>query len=334
MNAYVGNPLQIRGVEQYVLQGGKGDGMHFLCVRNGLGLQAWISLDRCGDLSRVTFKGDNMGFFAPCGYVAPTYYDCNGRGFLKSFTAGFFTTCGLTHVGDAGCDDGEDLPMHGTISHVPATLNGIEEDDRAITVRLTVRQARLFGFKLVLRREYVFSLTDNTVTLNDRVQNETDKDVPYMVLYHCNMGYPLLDETSRVEIPHTAVRGATPFAQAHIADALQMEAPQAGIDEQCFFYDMEEHDGIAHAGIYNEHIGKGVVIAYEKAGLPCFTEWKMMGQADYVLGLEPGNCNPIGRTAARESGSLRMLAPQETAAQTLTFCFVQGEAPFDARMKG
>ena len=119
MNSYVGNPLQTRGAETYVLQNGKGDGMHFLFVRNGKGLEVWISLDRAGDVSRVSFLGENMGYFAPCGYVAPQYYDRVGAGFLKSFTAGFFTTCGLTAVGSPCTDDGEELPLHGTLSHIP-----------------------------------------------------------------------------------------------------------------------------------------------------------------------------------------------------------------------
>ena len=55
MNEYVGNPFQIRGAEQYTLQDGAGYGMRFLCVRNGRGLEAWISLDRCADLSGVTY---------------------------------------------------------------------------------------------------------------------------------------------------------------------------------------------------------------------------------------------------------------------------------------
>ena len=64
-NAYIGHPLQLRGAEPYILQGGRGDGMHLLCVRNGLGLEAWISLDRCADLSRVSFGGDNMCISPP-----------------------------------------------------------------------------------------------------------------------------------------------------------------------------------------------------------------------------------------------------------------------------
>ena len=39
MKNYVGNSLQVRGAERYVLEGGKGSGMHFICVRNGMGLE-------------------------------------------------------------------------------------------------------------------------------------------------------------------------------------------------------------------------------------------------------------------------------------------------------
>ena len=34
-----------------------------------------ISLDRCGDIVKLNLKGDNFGYFAPCGYVSPKYYD-------------------------------------------------------------------------------------------------------------------------------------------------------------------------------------------------------------------------------------------------------------------
>ena len=34
-----------------------------------------------------------------------------------------------------------------------------------------------------------------------------------------------------------------------------------------------------------------------------------MGVRDYVLGLEPGNCNPDGRKAMRAQNKLQILAP-------------------------
>ena len=107
MNSYIGHPSQILGVEEHRLTGGKGDGMRLLQVRNGLGLEFTVSLDRCADISRLSLFSHNIGFFAPCSYVAPSYYDNVGNGFLKSFTGGFLTTCGLTAVGSACEDNGE-----------------------------------------------------------------------------------------------------------------------------------------------------------------------------------------------------------------------------------
>ena len=57
MKYYVGHPLQTRGAERYKLQGGKGDGMRMLNVKNAAGLEFSVSLDRCADLVKVYLKG-------------------------------------------------------------------------------------------------------------------------------------------------------------------------------------------------------------------------------------------------------------------------------------
>ncbi len=323
----LGNPLQVRGAEEYILQGGKGQGMRFLYVRNGLGLEAWISLDRCADLSRVVFKGSNMGYFSPCGYVAPQYYDDKGDGFLKSFTGGFVTTCGLTAVGSPCVDNGEELPLHGTVSHLPAQLLAAEEEGEALKIRTVVRDARLFGQKLVLRREYTFSYRENRILLQDTVINAGSETSPYMLLYHCNMGYPLLKEDSLVKIPNSGVVPRNARAASQLAGALTMERPQAGYEECCYYYDVQEKDGLARAGIFNGEVG--VVLRYDKRALPCFTQWKMMGEHDYVLGLEPGNCTPDGRDVLRREGRLAFLEPDAEAATAVEFCFVDDRARFE-----
>ena len=56
---------------------------------------------------------------------------------------------------------------------------------------------------------------------------------------------------------------------------------------------------------------KGVNIRYDADELKYFTEWKMMGEYEYVLGLEPGNCLPDGRNVMREKGILEILKPDE-----------------------
>ncbi len=321
MKNYIGNSLQIRGAEQYTLQGGKGNGMRFLYVRNGLGLEAWISLDRCGDVSRVSFKGDNMGYFSPCGYVAPQYYDKEGAGFLKSFTAGFFTTCGLTAVGSPCTDDGEDLPLHGTISNIPAELCAIEETEQGLNIKLTVRDEVIFNRKLVMKRSYSFSYFENSFSVEDTVTNEADEVSPYMILYHCNMGYPLLDESSIIKIPNNSVTPRNEHAKQLADAALNVESPQSGYEECCYYYDVKEESGAARVGIYNQNIEKGLIMSYDKETLPCFTEWKMVGKREYVLGLEPGNCTPDGRDVVRKNGALKFLEPAESEKTFVKFSF-------------
>lgn len=314
MIKYVGHESQLYGVEEHRLCGGKGDGMRLFEVNNGRGVMFTINADRCGDMARLYYNGKNLGFFAPCGYVSPKYYDKDGLGFLKSFTAGFFTTCGLTNVGGPCVDDGEELPQHGTIANTPAENVNHWVDDEGIHVKLSVRDAWLFGPKLILTREYVCPLDKDEIIVKDSVKNIGDVVSPYTILYHINIGYPLLSENSKVTINHKGVVGSGEFAQSGIDRALTMEKPQAGIAEQCYFYDMAE----GMAKIYNPDINTSLSINYSLDEMPCFTEWKMMGEGQYVLGLEPGNCNPKGRKYLRENGLLQFLQPGEEKTQTIT----------------
>lgn len=328
---YEGHPAQCRGAERFTVSGGRGDGMHLLSVRNGLGLELLISEDRAADIVRASFKGVNCGYFSPCGYVSPAYYDKDGTNFLRSFTAGFFTTCGLTAVGSPCEDEGEVLPLHGTVSNTPARIYSVLEYADRIEIRAEVRDCALFARKLVLDRTYTVWYTENRVDLHDTVVNEGDTVSPVMLLYHCNMGYPLLDEESLVKIPHDTVRARNEHAQENIDTRLQMEVPQAGYEECCYYYDVKESGGLAHAGIFQPKTGTGVVIAFDKRGLDCFTEWKMMGVHDYVLGLEPGNCYPDGRDVMRKTGVLKEIAPGEDYKTDLSFRFTDSREAFDSQ---
>lgn len=321
--------MQTRGLEQYTLQNGKGNGMNFSYIRNGLGLEMWISIDRCADVSRVNINGKNVAFFSPCGYVAPSYYDKDGTGFLKSFTAGFITTCGFGNVGQPCNDQGVDLPLHGTIANIPSELRSIEETEDGITVKYAVRDAVLFGYKYELIRTYFVSYKENTFTLKDDIENIGDVEAPFMLLYHCNFGYPLISENSEVKIPYEKIWANEPDAKDNIDTALLMEEPQPAYVERCYFFDMIEKDDICKSGVYNKDFDFGFVMKFKKSELPCFTEWKMMGKTDYVLGLEPGNLHPCGRTNARNNGILQFLQPDEKFSATLEFSFLTDKSNFD-----
>lgn len=315
MNPYIGHNSQLCAAEEVRLVGGKGDGMRLLQIRNAAGLEMTISADRCADISRLIFKGDNMGYFSPNGYVAPTYYDEPGAGFLKSFTAGFLTTCGLTAVGSPCTDEGEDLPLHGTIGNTPCERIWWDEDDGTIYIHAIVNDSGIFARKLMLKRTIAVSKAAGTFTITDTVENQGDTVSPVMILYHMNMGYPLLSENSVVEIPSISVKPRNDHAAKDLDTWHKMLPPTPGFEEQCYFHSFANE---GKASIYNLDIHKGLTISFDSKSLDYFTEWKMMGYRDYVLGLEPGNCHPDGRDVMRKEDKLKFLLPGETITYKVT----------------
>ena len=212
------------------------------------------------DISRISYNGTNMGYFAPCGYVAPAFYDDKGEGFLKSFTAGFLTTCGLNAAGSPCIDEGVEYPLHGTISNTPCENYYYTEDDEKITVCAQIRDASLCSVKFLMCRTYVISKKYNSFNIIDSIENIGTVDAPCMLLYHFNMGYPLLSENSKVVIPHNSAVPRNERAKQEFNRKLVMEKPQEDYEECCFYYDVIDKDGVATVGIFNPDIKKGLIM--------------------------------------------------------------------------
>ena len=310
MNPYIGHETQVSGVEEHRLVGGKGDGMRLYEVNNGKGLELTLSPDRNGDITRLRYKGINMSYFSPCGYVAPAYYDKTGSNWLQSFTAGFLTTCGLQAVGTPCVDGGEELPLHGSIANQPCAQSYWQEDEEKITIHSITKDEVIFGRKLTLTRRIEVSKTENKFSIQDKIENTGSRKEPVEILYHMNMGYPLLDEDSIVTIPSVEVTARDEHAQEDIENWMHMEKPQGDYQERCYYHKFEGKDG--RASIYQPKLNTGLEITFDAEKLDGFVEWKMMGVRDYVLGLECGNCYPDGRDVMRKTGMLKFLEPGES----------------------
>ena len=323
MNAYLGHESQMYGIEEHRLVGGKGDGMRLLEVNNGSGLEVTISLDRNADISRLRYKGINMNYFSPCGYVAPDYYESTGANWLKSFTAGFLTTCGLQAVGSPCNDQGEELPLHGSIANTPTDHSFWYEENGCLIVKTRTSDEIIFGRKLRLSRTYTFPIGKNEFTYSDLIENTGDREEPFEILYHMNMGYPLLDEDSIVKIESEEVTPRNDHAAEDIENWMHMEKPTSGYEERCYYHKMPEK---GYASIYQPKRNIGLAMEYDAKELDSFVEWKMMGVRDYVLGLECGNCYPDGRDVMRENGMLKFLKPGESRQyQVKIRCFEKTE---------
>ena len=314
MNSYIGHDSQLYGVEELRLIGGKGDGMRLYQIHNGKGLDLIVSPDRNGDITRLRYKGMNMSYLSPSGYVAPAYYDSVGTNWLSSFTAGFLTTCGLNNVGTPNTDRGEVLPLHGSIANLPADYSywAIEESENGtcLVVHSETKDETLFGRKLRLSREIKVSTDQNEFCIRDTIVNTGDKIEPYEILYHMNMGYPLLDEDSVIEILSAEVLPRNEHAASELAKWMHMQRPTAGYEECCYYHKFADKEG--RAKIYQPKLGISLEICFDAEKLDGFVEWKMMGIRDYVLGLECGNCYPDGRDVMRKERMLKFLGPGES----------------------
>ena len=307
MNPYIGHETQIRSVEEHRLIGGKGDGMRLYEVNNGRGLMLTITPDRAGDIMRLRYKGINLSYMSPCGYVAPAYFDAEQ--WLRSFTAGFLTTCGLENVGSPNEDAGEVLTLHGTLANIPSERAYWTEEEGRFVICTVTKDEVMFGRKYQFIRKVTVSTEENEFEIHDTIINTNDKEQPMEILYHMNMGYPLLDEDSVIHIPSVQVVGRDDHATEDLANWMKMQKPTSGYQEECFFHTFANEKGMA--SIYQPKLGIGLEMHFDTEELDAFVEWKMMGARDYVLGLECGNCYPDGRDVMRENGMLKFLQPGE-----------------------
>ena len=226
------------------------------------------------------------------------------------------TTAGLSNIGGP-CQVGDaSFGLHGRISNIPAEDVGVSQrwvgDDYQIRVAGSVRQATLGGECLVLRREITTSLGANAFVIRDTVENASFNAEPLLLLYHCNFGYPIVSGATRL---HTTPGGVDPRdgnAAAGIAEHREFGEPQAGYVEQCFYHRPKAKDGRAYAALFNEQLGVGAYVRYRTDTLPLLVQWKMLGEQEYVVGLEPGVCALDGRAEMLRRNEAPILAPGET----------------------
>ncbi len=312
----VGDISQIVGIKSYTLNEGKAKGVNALDVKTGSGLNFTILPDRSMDIAWMDYKGMSIGYITKAGIINPQYYQPNGYEWLRNFCGGVLTTCGLTHVGPPEKEGIWELGLHGRISNMPAFEVSHSTDwvgnDLVLTIKGKMREAVLYEENLVLSREIVARGGENRITILDEIENQGYEDTPCMILYHMNMGFPLVSEQSQLIAPIVKTDASDENIEKGNNQFATFQVPTKGYASQVFFHKLiTDEDGSTCIGIVNEPIGFGFYIRYDYEQLPFFTQWKMMGCQDYVVGLEPGNCKPIGRKVTRKMGELEILKAGE-----------------------
>jgi hypothetical protein len=314
MLEHIGDLNQLMSCQNYILSGGMQEGVRAIEIKNGGNLSATILPGRCMDIYQVHYKGKNTNYIAPCGIVAPEYYESQGTKWLRNFFVGLLTTCGLQHFGSPKVIDGEDHGLHGRISNTPAENIRIDRliknSKPAIKIEGTMREARLFGENLTLKRQMEFSYNKDKIVLKDTITNHGYDNRQFLYALHLNFGYPLLDAETRLIIESEQVTSRDDHAAKYVATWQKIEAPSYPYQERCYFHKLaRDLQGMSGYTLFNDKLGLGVKVSYKHDDLPFFCEWKMLGKGEYVLGLEPMNVFLDGPKLNEEGCMAPILAP-------------------------
>jgi hypothetical protein len=302
--------------------------MRIIDARSASGLAFTLLPDRGLDIWSAHYKGIPLTWISPGSPHPPDY----GQTWLQQFNGGLLTTCGLAHVGPPEMDEvtGVRRDLHGNYTRLRAQdvhvdtdsnfwINKTEAGDShhryELALNATIYESSLFGYQYKVQRKIWISLHQPNIGIADFVTNIGDQPAPLMLLYHINVGYPLVQAGAQLVTPHEHVYPRDAAALAGFDTWSRYEAALPGYAEQVFFHKlMALRQENAHVQILltNAQEDFGFQVTWDTSTLPYFTQWKNTRQGIYVSGIEPGNCIPEGQNAARRNNRLQMLQPGES----------------------
>ena len=271
MDGRISNFQQVASIRRYTLTEGREKGLDVLDCDNGK-IRFLLNVSKACDIMQLYHEGQNMSFVSKNGFTKREI------SFLKRFEGGMLYTCGLDSVGGR---DGYEL--HGTFHNIPAEIIRAECNENGIIVEAIIRDTALFGKNLVLKRKIFTEISGDSITLEDTLINEGYKAEEYCLLYHINVGYPMLDDGVKVIADVESYTPRTAWAKQNEATMYAMNEAVPNQEEACYFLKLSKPE----IALVNEKIGKEFTVSYSGDTLPCFVEWKSMASGDYALGLEP-----------------------------------------------
>lgn len=316
----IGCPSQVAGVDEFVMGSGPASGLRCWRVRSGGRLTADILVDRAFDLGPLEVAGIPLAWATPLGYAASSVRNAQSGEWLDYFGGGFMTTGGLQSIGYATSDDGQNWAHHGAVTHLPPERTCWTADDDAITLTAAIREGGALGVNLLLERRYRFPFGAARIEIEDTITNEGLEEAGIQVLYHFNLGWPLIDGETEWAFPERSV-AADMHGHKKPSNAAFGSVAEEGWN---IFSHALDRQSKAHICVKNTVMGQVVSfrLTYDPCTLPFLHQWVDRRPGRNVAGLEPATASLNGRT--RESygnGELRLIAPGSTFCTSLALDF-------------
>lgn len=270
MDGKISNPAQVCCLRRYELTEGKERGLKVIDCDNGR-IRFLLNESKALDMMQLYDRGVNLSFISKNGFTA------RELPFAKRFEGGMLYTVGLDSAGAR-----EGYPLHGTFHNIPARVVEAACDEGGIRVAAEIEDTELFGKNLIMRRTVECKAGSGCVTVTDVLENRGTRAEDYCLLYHVNLGYPLLGEGAYL-IDDGEAEPRTAWAARHIESRKEMGAPAPDQEEMCYFLQLQT----PRVSLVNKNLGRKFTLSWSGDTLPQFVEWKSMASGDYALGLEP-----------------------------------------------
>ena len=314
---HIGNLRQIGGIRRVRATEGVEAGLELIQLRCG-DLEFEVLPQRGLDIGAAYFRGHSLAWLSHAGFASPSLAEEKQVvGWLRAFGGGLLTTCGLQNVGKPCVDEGIEYGQHGRASSTPAfevlAYGEWQGEDYGLSVQGKTREAMIYGHKLEKTRRIQSWLGRGRIEITDIVENIGSKPAPLMILYHFNLGWPLLQAGTRIAASSQSLEVIEGSAEGWNL----VSAPTADWVSSVLEHHMQP---AADGWVRTRAVGAGIQLelAYDTTTLPRFTQWRQLGLGDYVMGLEPGNVGVRGRVWERENGTLPVLEAGESRVFRLT----------------
>ncbi len=338
-----GDLSQLGGISFFEFTDGMSRGVRaarFKSINGGISMT--VVPDRALDISDFSYKGIPLVWRSSTTVTNPYSYESEQDEWLRSFFGGLLTTCGLTHFGDPDIDGLEKLGLHGRISNIAAqnvsSDSYWEDEEYIMEISGKINQVKALGEKLALSRKIRLFSAKSAISIEDSIENSGYSPMPFMILYHMNFGWPLLDENAELHVSKGEITPLNEDSNKNLKQFNQFIEPTCNFNPEAFAHDIkEDNEGFCHAMLVNRKLDKrngiAVVLKFAKENLPYLIEWKNFNPGEYVLGLEPGNAYIYGRTREREAGRLRIINPGERVKTRVEVRILNGQSEIDNYIK-
>ena len=347
----VGHLSQVGGVQLLSNEDGPARGVRQLEFRTGSGLVFKVGIERGLDVGYCEYRGHSLAWIPPTKLPGPWYFEQpEGFGWLRSALGGFNNTCGLLHIGNPEEADvshynfparpRDRYGVHDRAALLPGQLRRYGErwegDECIIEAEGETVQAQTYGEHLRLTRRYTCRLGESRFFMHDLVENAGHLRTSHMYLYHINVGFPFVDAGAELVAPFAPDQPPQVlFGNVTQPDEYRtFVAPTPNWVQQTFQHTLRaEPDGRVPVAIINPALnggaGLGLYVVYRRDQFPNYIEWRMMGEGQYAVGIEPCTSG-FGREAVEAAGQMIWLEPGDRREYDLEVGILDGAAEIQA----